>query len=123
MSDLEKLKDEGARIRNRIIWALEAKQRADENVKLIGKCFKYRNSYSCPNGDANKWWLYVKVTKVTSRGEMNAFQFQTDIYGKLEIEADHRVPLSFSGGYMPITAGEFNKAWRAVQKRVAGFHP
>ncbi len=36
---------------------LKDKLEFDENKKLIGKCFKYRNSY----GQDEKWWLYYKV--------------------------------------------------------------
>jgi hypothetical protein len=121
MSEIEMLNAERARISNRI-WAIEGKQRAAEHAKLLGKCFKYRNSYG-GSSEADGWWLYVKVTKIDARGEMKAFQFQTDKYGKLEIEANYRIPSSLSSGYTPITAGEFSKAWRAVQKRVAGYRP
>jgi hypothetical protein len=121
MDELEKLNAERARINNRI-WAIEGKRRAAEHANFLGKCFKYRNSYSCPQGDKDRWWLYAKVISVDARGEVKAFQFQTDKYGKLAIEASYRITHSL-GGYIPITAGEFNKAWRAVQKRVAGWQP
>ena len=119
MDELEKLEADRVRINYRI-WGIQAKRRAEENRPLLGKCFKYRNSYG---GDREKWWLYIKVTKVSARGEMSGLQFQTDCHNKLEIEFAHRIPINLSGGYVPITQGEFNRALRAVQKRVARLQP
>lgn len=87
----------------------------NESKALVGRCFKYRNCYSCPQTDADYWWLYLKVVKVGGYWPI-AFQFQTDKDGRIEIETrSHHTRLS---GYVEISAKEFNAAWRKVQKRV-----
>jgi hypothetical protein len=29
-----------------------------ELQKLVGKCFRYQNSYSCPKTPKDYWWMY-----------------------------------------------------------------
>lgn len=90
-----------------------------ESKALVGKCFKYRNCYSCPKPD-EYWWLYVKVTGVGDYWPIT-FQFQTDKDGKIEVEVSkHHSRLS---GYTEITDAEFNREWRKVQKRIGGMTP
>ena len=100
--------------------ALRDKEASAKAVSLLGKHYKYRNCYSCPQTDADYWWLYVKVTGIRGTSAA-AFSFQTDKDGKLEIETNEW--FSGSSGYTEITAKEFNSAWRTVQKRIAGTKP
>lgn len=87
-----------------------------ENMKaskaLVGKFFKYRNSYSCPKPN-EYWWLYTTVTGVTEEGNPLAWNFQKDIYGKVEVESDMFRP-SLSSGYTEISAQEFWKAYDSI---------
>lgn len=103
----------------------ELRKRRDEKAlaearALVGKCFKYRNCYSCPQEESDYWWLYSKVTGVGDYSA-RAFRFQTDKYGKTEVEWNVRQPST--GGYIEISAKEFNAAWREVQRRVARMKP
>ena len=100
----------------------EAKERV---APLVGKCFRYRNSYSVPQKPSDYWWLYVKI--IGTRGASAiTFEFQTDKDGKLFIEPSlehyNRFP-SADRGYQSISSTEFNRAWQAVQKLVAGWKP
>lgn len=69
------------------IWKRENAERRAQNAKLIGKCFKYRNSYG--GSHERWWWLYVKITGVTTRGEFEGIQFQDDGEGRLTVETKH----------------------------------
>jgi hypothetical protein len=40
---------------------IEEAERAKKNSSLVGRCFKYRNSYSAPS---KGWWLYAEVIGV-----------------------------------------------------------
>lgn len=40
---------------------IEDKESLKEKQKLLGKCFKYRNS----SGSGEKWWTYIKVVAVS----------------------------------------------------------
>lgn len=88
---------------------------------LVGRCFKYHNSYS---GPGERWWYYVTVSKVNREGHMIGFTFQTDIRGKHEIETEHFISstgsLAEGSGYLPITRGEFDAAWWRLQRKIAG---
>lgn len=33
--------------------------------ELIGTCYKYRNSYSCPEKESDYWYTYFKITSLT----------------------------------------------------------
>jgi hypothetical protein len=65
--------------------AIEDAEKTKANASLIGKCFKYRNSYSCPESDADYWWLYSKVVSVDGEWAQ-VLRFQTDRNGRVEFE-------------------------------------
>lgn len=50
--------------------------------KLIGRCFKYRNTY----GTGDKWWLYALATEVDSLGRLLGLSFQHTSHDAIEIE-------------------------------------
>jgi len=84
--------------------------------KYEGKYFKYRNCYSCPKDESEKWWMYVKVEKVTQLRWMQGFTFQTDMYGKVAIEQEKA--LSESSCQVAITKKEFDAAYKRMLKRI-----
>src|SRR6185312_4073195 len=49
---------------NQRIWAVEKRERAQHAEKLVGRCFRYRNSYSCPKDESERWWLYRRVLRL-----------------------------------------------------------
>jgi len=55
---------------------------------LVDTCWKYRNCYSCPQSEADYWWLYERVLSVSPDGTMSAHRVQIDRDGRLEVEAD-----------------------------------
>lgn len=84
--------------------------------KFEGKYFKYRNCYSCPKDESEKWWMYVKVEKVTQLHQMQGFTFQTDMYGKVSVEQEKS--LSESSCQVAITKKEFDAAYKRMLKRI-----
>lgn len=81
---------------------IDEKRREEENAKLIGRCFKYRNSY----GSGKKWWLYTKVTKGGYWPQ--AFSFQQTSHKTYEVRSEESFPSI--AGYVPVSEGEFKKA-------------
>jgi hypothetical protein len=73
----------------------------------VGKCFKYRNCYSCPTSDSDYWWMYCKVVGVRER-DYRMLTFQIDQYGHVEIK-DFQTP-SLTDGYQPISKEELLSA-------------
>jgi len=84
--------------------------------KYEGKYFKYKNCYSCPKDETERWWMYVKVEKVTALRWMQGFSFQTDMYGKVAIKQEKS--LSESTCQVAITKKEFDAAYKRMLKRI-----
>ena len=84
---------------------IESSRRISYNRKLVGKCFKYLNSYG---GDSAKWWLYVRVT----RGGVSAtcIEFQRTSMDIFEMRANHW--FSKNDGHIEIPRVEYDAALR-----------
>lgn len=81
-----------------------------ENMKLnIGKCFKYRNSYSCPQSEEDYWFVYHQIVDVKN-GRYNAIMFQTTSDGTCSISQEELFYRKFSSCFTEITEKEFNQA-------------
>lgn len=98
------------------LHALESKERAEKALSLVGKCFKYHNSYPCPESDADRWWLYALVTGVDGEG-LKMFMFQHDKYGQIKVDLRAGSP-SLTDGYVPIEREEFLRAWNALMRQM-----
>lgn len=85
---MEQLRAEQAKAAN-AIQELEAEKRRGENGPMVGKFFKTRNSYSCPEKPSDYWWLYAKVTKMDKSGHLSIVQFEIDKYGHLSMRQDN----------------------------------
>jgi len=82
---------------------LETKCRI-ENKKLIGNCYKYRNSFS---GDES-WWLYLQIIDYKS-GCLVYNTVEKTTLG-IEIEKQNKVvstTVGFDSDYIPITEEEY----------------
>lgn len=91
---------------------------AAESAALVGKMYRYRNSYSCPEDEADYWQLYTKVLSSNDHGSLSVLNFQTDKDGRAEIEITLGVACSF--GYRDeIGADEFNEALAAFNRLVS----
>lgn len=111
-SDVIVLRKQMSAIQDRIN-EIEGARLAEENAAVVGKCFKYRNCYSCPKDDSERWWLYQRVTSVTKHGRLNVFSFQVDKDGQFSCEETTR-----SVGILgePITLKQFQHAWRITAR-------
>ena len=98
---------------------IEDAERAREMVGMVGRCFKYRNCYSCPQSEADKWWAY-QIVKEVAGSSAKALYFEVDKDGKVSIE--HGRYFS-SSGWQPISRAELNKAWRNTMRRVHQVQP
>lgn len=115
MSDTKaKLQRQASRAHEKL-RAIEEAERKAVSLKLVGRCFRFRNSYSCPSEPSDYWWLYAVVTGVGAFGHANAFMFQTDKHGKITIDARDM----FTGdGWQEIKAEEAALAWTDVQQAI-----
>ena len=88
--------------------AIHREEKEQELTTLVGRFFKYHNSYSCPESDDDRWWIYRKVTGVDG-GRITATSFQTDVDGKVEIEKIAAFPSVT--GWDEISESEYKNAW------------
>ena len=85
----EKIMDEKEELKKKIntlrdhLWKIEAAERKKENDELVGKYFRYRNSYSAPS---KKWWIYHKVIKSSDSYTVTAFSFEINPYNGASVE-------------------------------------
>jgi len=88
---------------------------------LVGKCFKYRNCYSCPVGPKDYWVDYTKVVGVDGSSFV-VVSVQKDKYGAVRIE--ERSSPGFDGkmmdGYVPITNREYQREVAKILKYATG---
>lgn len=96
---------------------------------LIGKCFKYKNSYSCPKKPSDYWYMYSKIVSITpndiyiggiSNNEVLSrcivVTFQTDKYGVININPHYSTYVHSLGEEIGIH--EFNKEFDKVIDRI-----
>lgn len=67
---------------------IEDAEQKEINKTLIGKCYKYRNNYSCPESDSDYWYIYARMIRIDEDGLLVAVRFQIDRNGRIEIEED-----------------------------------
>jgi hypothetical protein len=114
MSKIGQLKEQEQNLRNEI-YALEkeelTKRIMPKAKKLIGKCYKYRNSYG---GDQKPWWLYQKVVEIKSINDENRVwlkvnTFQQDCIGDINFKKEEFGYCDLRGGdnYQEISSKEY----------------
>lgn len=94
--------------------------------KFIGKCFKYKNNYSCPTKPSDYWFTYTKVVElnpddiydtgysgITSR--FKGYSFDCDKYGNISI---NNVDGYIHSLGKEITESEFNEAWNKMMGKL-----
>lgn len=96
----------------RSVYKLEEQIHTDcvtiEMRKNIGKCFTYRNCYSCPQPESY-WTLYKKILRIKN-GNYVVESFQKDMYGKFTIEKERVYGQGTLVGCTEIPSHEYNKA-------------
>lgn len=116
---METQKENAQEIRNKIselqnqLYVIEASEKKAKAKKLVGKCFKFRNSYSSDK----PWWLYIKIVGFTESGNLICFEFQTNCYGKAEVETTTMFG-NLHEGYIEIKESEFYKEYQKLLKRL-----
>lgn len=51
-----------------------------------GTFWKRRNCYSCPQGEADYWWVYRRIDRILETGQVFYTDFQIDTYGHLNVK-------------------------------------
>lgn len=88
MKTLEELNTERNRINEQIV-AAERAGRIAKNTPLIGKAFKYNNSY----GSGESWWLYALIVRLDDNGWPICLIFQATSDSRHECWTENRYSL------------------------------
>lgn len=96
---------------NAIKEQVDEREIAPKRRALVGRCFRYRNCYSCPDKPSDYWWLWLRIVGVDG-GCVLCVQTERDKYGKITIE-NHAIPC-FDGtvheAYRPVTRRQYDRA-------------
>jgi hypothetical protein len=99
-----------------VIAEADSQRELAANRSHVGKFYRYRNSYSCPQSEADYWWLYIAVAGINEYGNMSGWSFQTDKDGKIHIDPERH--LSVVSLQQEISQGEFCGAFIDVERKV-----
>jgi len=113
--DIEALRKQAAEAQNAIAEHQHAEWRK-ANAPKVGKCFRTKNSCSCPEKPSDYWWVYARVTRMDESGMLYAMTFQTDKYGNVNIEQDSCV--HHAQYYTPCSAADLKKAWKKLLSKL-----
>lgn len=72
------------------INAIKQQELHEKNLWYVGKSFVFTNSYSCPQTDDDYWSVYTHISSCVD-GYLYGTMFQTDKYGKFEIEFETQI--------------------------------
>lgn len=94
---------------------IEEAEEQERNAGLIGRCYRYRNTYSCASKPSDYWFMYGRVLSVEGHSA-TVLMFQTDSGGQMTLhpkECHSAAMLAGAGAYQQITRKEYDKALRA----------
>jgi len=100
--------------------ALAAKAKLKENKALVGKCFRSRNNYSCPEKRSDYWFIYRRVDGLTKDGDLRIFTFECDKFGEVRIKKDD-FAMHIGSSWDEISEGKFFREYEAILKKVNSF--
>lgn len=92
---------------------IENKEKREQALALVGKCFKYRNSYGA--GEKRDWWLYAIITGVKYAWP-EAFEFEMDCNGEIRITRKSHIFLN--NGWTEIHKSVFLREWRKLNQKI-----
>lgn len=99
--------------------AIDDEKWVGENAKIVGRFFKSKNNYSCPEGDPDYWDTYIAVIDMDESGRLEIARFQIDKYGKINMGKEFCGRKFFFDE--EITREEFVAAWSDTLTSVIDF--
>jgi|WetSurMetagenome_2_1015567.scaffolds.fasta_scaffold06619_13 hypothetical protein len=87
--------------------------------KLIGNCYKFNNSYSCPESKKDHWWFYIKCCSKGEDFSINCVSFEKDKYGDVFLKREQKDVSSFdNSSYILISNKEYLREFAKFKKEV-----
>lgn len=87
---------------------------------MVGTHWRYRNSYSCPKGPEDYWFVYRRIDSLNKSGEVTYSEFQCDKDGKVSLEICTDRPIRFLSmtGWSQTDKATYDHAFRSVTDTV-----
>lgn len=98
------------------LYEIEMEERAIQANALLGKCFRYKNSYSCPQKESDYWYEYFRADRVVD-GNIQGLQFSQDSVGTFRLIEKETKPYHIAG-WEKITKAEFNSKLRSFNVKI-----
>lgn len=114
--EIEKLSERVIMLRNELREIEGIEKLPNLSKKYLGKYFKYRNSYSCPENENDYWFVYSHIVGISNDCDLIVNSFQTDKYGKITIQIKKEIPESVIG--VPCTPKEFILQYEKMLKNI-----
>jgi hypothetical protein len=116
MNRLDELRKQSYKIQREITELLEA-ERMENGKHLIGRYFKFINSYSMPQTPEDYWWLYAHVYK-QENSNLISYEFEKDSDGKVRINPDKITLAPVLETWVEITEDEFREAFNKLMNEL-----
>lgn len=98
---------------------IQDRENAERFSGLVGKCFVYRNCYSCPEKPGDYWNSYCQVRSITG-SYADVMEFEIDKDGMIRIHHNRCVPANMLGSsWQPITLPQFKRQMNRCLKATA----
>ena len=98
------------------IHILENKEFINENKQKIGQCFKFKNSYSCPETETDYWWIYKRVLSLDKfSNHFISFSFEIDKHGDC---STNKRTFDMLSGWTKCPEAEYLEAWQKFKQRI-----
>jgi hypothetical protein len=109
MSECKESLERQMRKLRRELNAIEERENEEKFGGLVGKCFTYRNCYSCPEKPSDYWQSYCRVSSITG-AYATVMEFEIDKEGMIRIHPERCMPANMLGSsWKEITRAQFNK--------------
>jgi len=102
--------------------AIETREKREAHSKILGKCYRYRNSYGADRGE---WWMYLRVTGGDGYWP-TVFTFQETADNEIIIKTKESyvgIHHGEANGYYEISRKEFDRQWKRMQTKIAKMQP
>lgn len=84
--------------------------------KYLGKYFKFHTSFFGAETEKNFWWIYIKITKITSIHFLWGITIQRDIYGLTTSNTEDEISESMCS--IEMTKEEFDGQVREIISKI-----
>ena len=95
---------------------LDRKETAKTYVALVGRCYKFRNCFSCPKDDGDYWYIYKQCLRIEDEKPI-FLCFENDKNGKISIYFDSR-HAEYSG-WAEVDLKDFWAEWLKMKANIS----